>query len=94
MTSHKYAFVTLLALILVCASSVCAQSDRGAITGRVTDPVGAVVPQAKVTVTNIETNEVRETATSDEGNFTILSANAGYKLTVASAASNRDPHEA
>ena len=83
MTSQKYAFVTLLALFLICAPSVSAQSDRGAITGRVTDPAGAVVPQAKVTATNVETNETRETVTGDEGNFTIPQIPAAlYKLTV------------
>jgi hypothetical protein len=86
MTSYKFAFVTLLALFLICAPSLRAQSDRGAITGRVTDPAGAVVPQAKVTATNVETNETRETVTSDEGNFTIPQIPAAtYKLTVEAA---------
>jgi hypothetical protein len=83
MTSHKYAFVTLLALFLISAPAVSAQSDRGGITGRVTDPASAVVPQAKVTVTNVETNEARETVTSDEGNFTVPQLPAAmYKITV------------
>lgn len=83
MTSHKYSFVTLLILLLVSGSSVWAQSDRGAITGRVTDPAGAVVPQAKVTVTNLETNESRDAVTSDEGNFTVPQLPAAmYKITV------------
>lgn len=83
MTSHKFAFVTLLALFLICAPSLSAQSDRGAITGRVTDPAGAVVPQAKVTVTNLETNESRDAVTSDEGNFTVPQLPAAmYKITV------------
>lgn len=83
MTSHKYAFVALFALFLICAPSVCAQSDRGAITGRVTDPLGAVVTKAKVTATNVQTNEIREAVTSDEGNFTIPQLQAAvYKLTV------------
>ena len=83
MTSHKYSFVTLLILLLVSGSSVSAQSDRGAITGRVTAPAGAVVPQAKVTVTNLETNESRDAVTSDEGNFTVPQLPAAmYKITV------------
>lgn len=83
MTSHRYTFAALLALFLVCGSSVNAQSDRGAITGRVTDPLGAVVVGAKVTVTNVETNEVRETVTGDEGNYTVPQLSAAvYKLTV------------
>ena len=51
MKSHKFAFAALLVLMFVCVSSVSAQSDRGGITGRVTDPTGAVVADAKVTVT-------------------------------------------
>jgi hypothetical protein len=57
--------------MLVYVSPGLAQSDRGGITGRVTDQAGAVIPDAKVTATNIETNEVREVATNSEGNYTI-----------------------
>lgn len=58
-------------LLLVCVSSVAAQSDRGAITGKVKDPTGAYVANAKVTAVNVETNESREVTTNDEGSFTI-----------------------
>ena len=50
---------------------IAAQSDRGAITGKVKDPTGAVVANAKVTAVNVETNEAREVTTNDEGSFTI-----------------------
>jgi len=82
----------VLGLFLLCVSPVLAQSDRGSITGRVKDQAGAVVPNAKVTATNVQTNEAREATTNDEGNFTIpqLPASiytikaeaAGFKLAV------------
>jgi hypothetical protein len=70
-------------LVLAGVSPVLAQSDRGAITGRVTDQNGAVVTNAKVTAANAETNEVREVTTNDEGNFTIPQLQAStYTLKV------------
>src|ERR1051326_3941983 len=63
--------VGLLVLMFVGVSPVFAQSDRGGITGRVTDQAGAVVADAKVTVVNAETGETREARTNGEGNFTI-----------------------
>ncbi|HVF57088.1 MAG TPA: TonB-dependent receptor [Pyrinomonadaceae bacterium] len=68
---------------MACATSAFGQSDRGTLTGTVTDPSGAVVPNAKVTVTNLESGEVRETTTGDEGSFTLPELRANpYKLTV------------
>ena len=42
-------------LFLICALAAFAQGDRGTITGTVTDPTGAVVPNANIQVTNSET---------------------------------------
>ena len=61
----------LLVVIFVCVAPVFAQSDRGGITGRVTDPNGAVVADAKVTAVNLETGDSREARTNGEGNYTI-----------------------
>lgn len=71
MNAQNFIMVGLLALMLACASPILAQSDRGGITGRVTDQAGAVIGNAKVTALNVETNEVREARTNDEGNYTI-----------------------
>src|ERR1044071_5184931 len=81
MKFHRLTFAALL--ILVFGPGVFAQSDRGSITGRVLDPTGAVVPDAKVTATNTETNTPAETKTNDEGNFTFPQLQAApYRLTV------------
>src|SRR6185503_19955224 len=61
----------LLVLMLLAVSPVFAQSDRGGITGRVTDQTGAVVADAKVTALNAETGETRESRSNGEGNYTI-----------------------
>src|ERR1035438_3464582 len=47
----------LVCVVLLMAGISCfAQESRGSITGKVVDPQNAVVPGAKVTVTNVETN--------------------------------------
>jgi hypothetical protein len=86
MKFHRLTFATLLILFFGLGASALAQSDRGSINGRVVDPSGAVVPDAKVTVTNIETNTTAEAKTNDEGNFTFPQLQAApYRLTVEAA---------
>lgn len=65
------------------ASPAFSQSDRGAITGTVSDPSGAVVLNARVTATNLDTGEVRETTTNEQGNYTLPELPADpYRLAV------------
>jgi hypothetical protein len=83
MKFHRLTVAALLVLVLGCGSFAYAQSDRGAITGTIKDPSGAVIKDAKVKVTNVETNEAHEAVTGDEGNFTIPQLQAAvYTLTV------------
>ena len=83
MKARNLTIVGLLALVLACVSPVFAQSDRGSITGRVTDQNGAVVPDAKVTLANVETNEAREVTTNNEGDYSIPQLQAAsYTLKV------------
>lgn len=78
MRSHKLFAAALLALFIAAAyAPALAQSDRGTITGRVTDPSGAVVQNAKVTATSLDTGEVRETTTGGEGSYTLPELKAG-----------------
>jgi hypothetical protein len=57
--------------------SLLAQSERGTITGRVTDASGAVVPRAKVTITETATNVSANSTTTDAGDFTFASLPVG-----------------
>jgi len=61
----------LLALLLVtCTYPLAAQEVTGTISGTVTDSSGAVVPGAKVTITNTDRNAVVRTAkTSKAGDY-------------------------
>src|SRR5579872_4597191 len=59
----------LVASILLGALFLCAQTNRGGITGTVTDPTASVVPGATVKITNLGTNEVRTLKTAENGTF-------------------------
>ena len=67
-----------------------AQNDRGTITGTVTDPANAVVPNASVTARNTENGATYETTATETGNYTIPSVVAGaYEVVVQSAGFTR-----
>ena len=59
-----------------------AQGDRGAITGAVSDPAGAVVAGAAIEARNVETGAVYPAASSVTGNYTLSQLPTGtYELT-------------
>ena len=62
-------FSVLLTMSLLSSVPLLAQTFRGTINGVVTDPTGAVVPNAKVTATDVATSAVRETVSSGAGEF-------------------------
>ena len=63
-----------------------AQSDRGTITGTISDPAGAVVAAAAVEARNTQTGVVTTVASSATGNYTIPSLAAGdYEIRVSVA---------
>ncbi|HKX29215.1 MAG TPA: carboxypeptidase regulatory-like domain-containing protein, partial [Blastocatellia bacterium] len=75
-----------LALLLVFTGSVGWAQFTSAIEGTVTDPNGAVVPKAKVTVKNVSTGSEREVETSEAGYFRISSLPAAsFTLSVSAA---------
>ena len=53
------------------------QTTTGSITGTVTDPSGAVVPGAQVTVTNERDGGSREIATNNAGIFSVPDLTSG-----------------
>src|SRR5215831_16094973 len=63
----------LFSLVLLCFLSVLAtaQSNVATITGRVEDPQGAVIPNAKVTATNEATSVSHTVNTTGSGLYTI-----------------------
>ena len=72
------------AVLLSVSRPAFAQNDRGTITGTVSDPQGAFVPGARLTLKNSETGAVYDTVSTATGNYTLPSLPAGhYDLTVA-----------
>ena len=60
-----------------------AQTTNGSITGRVTDPSKATVPEAKIAAVNTGTNFRYETATNGAGEYTLANLPPGtYQLEV------------
>ena len=63
----------------------CAQEPTGAIEGTVTDPQGAIVPNASVTAREVEgTNLTRTVTSNDEGQYKLAQLPPDtYEVTVA-----------
>lgn len=71
-------------VLLAGVAPVTAQVLYGTITGQVSDPTGAAIPNAKITVTNQSTNETRSTTTAGSGEYTVRDLQTGpYTVTVA-----------
>ncbi len=77
--------IRLLALLLLTAGSAWAQFSAN-IQGAVTDPSGATVGQAKLTLENLVTHVTATTTADAEGGYRFLSLAPGpYKITVEAA---------
>jgi outer membrane receptor protein involved in Fe transport len=63
-------FALILALLTFGAITAFPQAETGQILGTVTDPSGASIPGAKVTVKSIATGAERSATTDGSGNFT------------------------
>ena len=71
-------------LLMICAGlSIHGQTIFGRISGTVTDPNKAVIPNAQVTVTNEATNFARTASTDENGYYVVTNLPAGaYTVTV------------
>jgi hypothetical protein len=70
-------------ILLLCASAVFSQGNTSSLDGTVTDPTGAAVPSADVTVTNLATDQSFKTKTNDRGEWVLSSMVAAqYKVVV------------
>src|SRR5436853_7908489 len=73
----------LLVFVLLAAVSLSAQTFRGTILGTVTDPSGAVVAGAKVSVQNTGTGLGRSTGTSGAGSDSPPASPTGHSTRTA-----------
>jgi hypothetical protein len=84
MTSSKLQTL-LLSVVLILTSSLClyGQSTYGTVDGSVTDPSGAALPGAKVTLTNTGTQEKHTQTTGGEGSYQFVNVIPGdYRLDI------------
>ncbi|MGH9628689.1 MAG: TonB-dependent receptor domain-containing protein, partial [Bryobacteraceae bacterium] len=86
--ASRSVFVLLLAFVLLAGTSALQQAYAqvlyGSIVGNVTDASNASVPEATVTVTNMETGATRQTQTNASGAYSFPTVASGnYKVEVA-----------
>src|SRR5216684_6906829 len=67
--SNQLRFCTLVLVAVVFSGLAFAQRDLGTITGTVTDPQGAVVPNAKITITEEATGLKYEATAGASGEY-------------------------
>src|SRR5215472_15353461 len=69
--------MALVALGSVSAGICAAQVLRSSIAGRISDPSGASIPDAQITVTNQQTGVLAHTKTDSSGNYMVPELDPG-----------------
>src|SRR5499426_396876 len=78
MKIRRLLFVVCLSLF---ASTAFGQTDRGTITGTVSDVTAAVIPGVAIEAKNVQTGAVYQAGSSETGNYTLAQLPAGtYEL--------------
>ncbi len=85
MRRRRRLFLLLATCLLAGSLPALAQQETATITGIVRDQSGAIVPNATVTITNIQTNIVVKTETDAAGSYVVPSLRPGeYSVTAES----------
>ncbi|HEX5875474.1 MAG TPA: TonB-dependent receptor [Pyrinomonadaceae bacterium] len=81
----KRSVIAIALLLLLSAPAIMAQSgSTGSIAGTISDPTGAVVSGAAITIKNTATNQEFTTTSADNGTFNVPALISGfYSVTVA-----------
>ncbi|MBZ5585709.1 MAG: TonB-dependent receptor [Acidobacteriia bacterium] len=80
----------LAGVCLLSAAAVWAQAVSGTLSGKVTSAAGAVIPNAAVTITNVNTNASQKVLTGPDGSFSIAGLAPGtYRVDVETAGYKR-----
>src|SRR5579885_2694301 len=84
--TRLYAVCVMCLAVCLTLSPLSAQVKSSAITGTVSDPTGAVVPNATVTVLNEGTAVSTETKTTEKGDYTVPYLPVGHYTLLVNAA--------
>ena len=84
---QKRLIFAALSVVLASFTAIAnAQEFRGTITGKVSDPNGAIIPGAAVVIKNVDTNIEATLKTNDEGVYVAALLNPGkYSVAVTGA---------
>jgi hypothetical protein len=77
---HKLSKALWVAFLLLLPVLAFAQGERGALTGVVMDPTGALVPEATITITEVRTGVVTTVASSSAGYYRVSVPPGTYRL--------------
>lgn len=95
MLRKTFSSIFFIFCLLAAANSIYAQGTTGQISGTVTDPNGAVVPGATVSVTNADTGLARQATTGDDGIYSFQLLPPGrYKVEVTASGFQKTEGEA
>jgi hypothetical protein len=81
----KRVLCNALAACLLIGAVCHAQSDFGSIVGFAKDPSGAVIPNAKMTITNEATGQDRSASTNESGYYVVTNLPPGVYTVTAEA---------
>ncbi len=79
----RFAAQAAIGILLLALTSVRAQTPTGTIQGTVPDESGAAVPNARIVITNIQTNEI-SCATASNANCKTLPRRRRFDPAIAS----------
>jgi hypothetical protein len=68
---RRFRFVSICLFLLLLTHSLWSQKDAGSIAGTVRDASGATVPQAKITVTEVDKGTSLITSTASSGDYVV-----------------------
>src|SRR5664279_1061697 len=75
---RRWALQLSLLLLLLGFAVPQAFAQQGTIVGTVFDPSGALVPNAKITITSVETGVAHQYVTNNDGNYTASGLSVGH----------------
>ena len=91
---RRVGVLAVLSLLVFDPTGAAGQDSRGAITGRVVDAQGGVLPGVTVTVVNTGTNSTTAVTTNESGQFNALFLIPGtYRVTVELSGFRKAMHE-
>jgi hypothetical protein len=77
---------SIVLLVVAFTLPALAQNNKGTIVGTITDPNGALINDAAITVTNNATGETRDAKSNADGTYTVPNLEPGnYSVTVTAA---------